>query len=153
MKDKTIATSRVRVGAAVVLAAALCIPSLAWSGGGRGPFGPMGGDMFRMERMMDELGLDDTQRAEMKRIMEEGRTAMQPLVKNMVAGHRAMRELIDAEVLDEAAVRALAESQNDARVEMMVLQARNRHAIRRVLTPEQREQLDSRHRRHGGHDG
>ncbi len=159
-----------RAAAAAALVALLGAPSLAWSGddakgghhgghqGGHpgGHHGGKGPGMFRMERMMEELDLSETQRAEVERIHEQGRSAMKAHGKSFRAGRRAMRELIEADSFDEAAVRALAESQSAARVEMAVQHARDRHAIWKLLTPAQREQMAQKmakhHKHHEGED-
>ena len=64
----------------------------------------------------------------------------------MKEGHKSMRELIEADEFDEAAVREAVENQSGVLTEMMILHARKRYEIEQLLTPEQREKMAHRHR-------
>ncbi|MGE0858863.1 MAG: Spy/CpxP family protein refolding chaperone [Gammaproteobacteria bacterium] len=118
-------------------------------GFGGGDF--VGRELFRFEHLADELELDDTQRAAFEKLTSQARADARPLVRRLVEQHRAMRALTEAEVFDEAAVRAQAQSGSATMVDLAVLHARNLHALRALLTPEQRDALETlrpyRHRR------
>jgi len=93
----------------------------------------------RFERMAEALGLSEEQKAEIKAIRAEERQACRPLRQQMREDREQLRALVEASRFDEAAVRALAEKQSGARIEMIVSKARMWHRINAVLTPEQRE--------------
>lgn len=127
-------------------------------GGARAEPGPgfgggdfVGRELFRFEHLADELDLDDAQRAAFEKLTSQARTDARPLVRRMVEQHRALRALTEAEVFDEAAVRAQAQSGSATMVDLAVLHARNLHALRALLTPAQRDALEtlrrSRHHR------
>lgn len=59
-----------------------------------------------------------------------------------------MRALADAATFDEAAVRAQAAKTNAAMTELAVIHARSAFAIRQLLTPAQREQMQQMHQHH-----
>lgn len=134
-----------------------CAALLAWSGAcvAQPPHGPMGEDflgrdLFMFERMAAELELSDAQRQAVEQLATQAREAARPLVRQMIEQHRALRALEQADTFDEAAVRAQAAQGSAVMVELAVLHARNRHALRALLTPAQRERFDEmRPRRRG----
>ncbi|MGE0483112.1 MAG: Spy/CpxP family protein refolding chaperone [Gammaproteobacteria bacterium] len=117
---------------------------------GAQPHGGFGGDLFFIENMAQKLDLDDAQRQRIEALMAEQREQARPYVKTLVETRRDMRRTLKADTFDEAAVRAIAERQAKAMIEMEILRARGRHAMQQVLTPEQRQQM--RRHRHGGPD-
>lgn len=118
---------------------------------GHGHFpGGMGGSPERMERMATELGLSEQQRADFERIMGAMREQSKPLIEQMRGSHKAMKALIEADAFDEAAVRAQAQSSTAVMTELAVIHARNRFDLRQILTPEQREKMQTHHRHHRG---
>lgn len=128
-------------------------------GGARAEPGPgfgggdfVGRELFRFEHLADELALDDTQRAAFEKLTGQARVDARPLVRRLVEQHRALHALTEDEVFDEATVRAQAQSGSATMVELAVLRARNLHALRALLTAEQRAALAAlsprRHHRH-----
>ncbi len=93
----------------------------------------------RFSRMARKLDLTEAQREQVKAILESERVAVAPLRKQLAEAREKIRRAVETEPFDEAAVRALAASQNDARVELAVSRARVRSRIHALLTPEQRE--------------
>lgn len=138
-----------RSGAVLGLVMALAVTA-AWARDGGGSRGE-GRFERRLEHMARELGLSETQRVGVEGIMSAGREQAQPYVEQLKAARESMRPLIEAETLDESAVRALAASKGAAMVELAVIRARGRHQVRALLTPEQREQLEAIHARGGEH--
>jgi len=108
-----------------------------------------GHDLFREEQMANRLDLDAQQREQLAALSQSNRSALRPHVKEMVVGHKRMRELTAANEFDEAAVRQAASAMSAATTEMAVLRARQRHQLRQLLRPEQREKFDHADRRHG----
>ena len=93
----------------------------------------------RFARMAKKLGLTETQQEQVKAILESEREKAAPLLQQLAENREKIRKAIEAEHLDEAAVRTLAASQNETRVELVVSRARAKSEIFALLTPEQRE--------------
>lgn len=67
---------------------------------------------------------------------------MQPLIKELKAGHERLEQLRKTGKFDEAKVRAIAEEQAKTLTNVIVDRERTLYKIREVLTPEQRTKLD-----------
>jgi len=93
----------------------------------------------RFARMVKKLDLTEAQQEQVKAILESEREKAAPLLQQLAESREKIRKAIEAERLDEAAVRTLAASQNETRVELVVSRARARSQIFALLTPEQRE--------------
>lgn len=93
-------------------------------------------------RMARKLDLTETQQEQVKAILESERERVAPLRKQLAETREKIRQATLAEPFDEAAVRALAASQNEARVELAVSRAKARSRIHALLTPEQRERAE-----------
>ena len=93
----------------------------------------------RFARMAKKLDLTEAQQKQVKAILESEREKAAPLLQQLAGNREKIRKAIEAERLDEAAVRTLAASQNETRVELVVSRARARSQIFALLTPEQRE--------------
>jgi Spy/CpxP family protein refolding chaperone len=116
-------------------------------GRGRGPGGPHRGDRrgpdpgHFVDRHGDELGLDAETRASIQAVVDTTRAQADASRTEIRGEHETMRALLSQSSPDEAAVM----SQND-RIETLKSQQRKNRleamlAIRKMLTPEQREQL------------
>ena len=104
--------------------------------GMRGPGGPMGfGPGFR------ELDLTDEQRAQMRSIAESHRDEFKAAGDKSRAAHEAMRTLLEADTIDEAAIRAKSVEVAAAEADVMILNAKVRRESMQVLTPEQQAKL------------
>jgi len=99
--------------------------------------GAPGGGRF-LERMARELKLTDAQKAQVKAVFAEEREKTRPLQERLEQGRRQLHEATMAATFDEAAVRAIAAGEAEARTELMVSHARTRNRINAILTPEQR---------------
>lgn len=112
--------------------------------GGPGPGGPFGGSPRHLERMLDEVGATDAQKAQVKQILDASRADM---LKQHEAG-RALREKT-RQVLTAATI-----DTNAAEQLRMQMVAQHDQASRRglqtmidvaqVLTPEQRAKVGER---------
>ena len=109
------------------------------------------GGLFRMEHMASELELTDAQRTDFERIMDEGREEARPHVQQMIAVRKEMRQLMDAAVFDQAAVRSLATKKNASMTELTIIHARKRFAFKSILTQEQQQKLKDLHGRRDVH--
>jgi len=115
-------------------------------GGGpgmRGPGGPMGfGPGFR------ELDLSDDQKAQLKSIADSHRDEFRAAGEKVRAIRESMRSLVDAESINESAIRAKSAEIAAAEADMLILNAKVRKESMQILTAEQlaklKEQRDSR---------
>lgn len=105
-------------------------------GGPGGLMGPMGfGPGFR------GLDLTDDQQAQLKQIADSHREEFQAAAEKARAAHEGMRALIEAETIDEAAIRAKSADVAAAQAELMILNAKVRKESLQVLTSEQQAKL------------
>jgi len=123
---------------------------------GRGPGmpgmrrgGPMGGPMgfgpgFGM------LDLTDDQKAQLKQIAESHRDEFRAAGEKVGAARQGMRALMEADTIDENAIRAKSQEVAAAEAEIMILNAKVRQQSLQVLTSEQQAKLkEMRDRRPG----
>lgn len=137
------------VAAALIAARSLCAAASTFAGAvPGGPLSGFGHDLLWQERMASELGLDDAQQSAIEQISNQTRADAKPFIKVMFEQHKTMRALADAATFDEAAVRAQAAKTNAAMTELAVIHARSALAIRQLLTPAQREQMQQMHQHH-----
>ena len=142
--------------AAMIAGTALSGTAFAKGGfGGKGGFG----SESAIEHVIRALDLDDAQRTEVRRILDEARPQARAIADTMRDSHEQVSALTKADVLDETALRNLADAQGDAIAAAMVARVQVMHQIRAVLTPEQLEKMDEmrdrrgKGRRHGGSRG
>ncbi|MGA6993368.1 MAG: Spy/CpxP family protein refolding chaperone [Candidatus Deferrimicrobiaceae bacterium] len=93
----------------------------------------------RIDRMAKKLDLTEAQKEQVKAILASERDKAEPLRQQLAENRENLRKAIEAEPFDEATVRALAESRNKTRVELVVSRARTKSRIFALLSPEQRE--------------
>ena len=118
----------------------------------RAPGGPMGfGPGF------GQLDLTDDQKAQLKQIAESHRDEFRAAGEKMRAARDGMQALIEADSLDESAIRAKAAEIANAEADTMILNAKLRHESLQILTSEQQAKLkelrsqQSMKRRQGRH--
>ncbi|HUQ89053.1 MAG TPA: Spy/CpxP family protein refolding chaperone [Vicinamibacterales bacterium] len=112
-------------------------------GGGPMGAGPMGfGPGFR------GLDLSDDQRAQLKTIAESHRAEFEAAGKKVGAARESMRALVEADSINEGAIRAKSAEIAAAEADLLILNAKVRQESMQVLTAEQlaklKEQRDSR---------
>lgn len=88
------------------------------------------------------LGLTDAQKDQIKGILHDASPALKPLVEATVQEHRALRDVIHASPVDEAAIRAQAAKLAKVQADLDVQRAQIYQKIQKVLTPEQIQQID-----------
>lgn len=149
--------TRLFVGSLLLaVASAMAWPALADGPGGRhggpghasmggpGPGGPFGGSPRHMERLLDEVGATDAQKAQIKQIVDASRAEMTKQHEAGRALRTKMRQVLTAPTIDTNAAEQL-------RLQMI---AQHEQASRRglqtmvdmaqVLTPEQRAKVGER---------
>lgn len=116
--------------------------------GMRGPGGPMGvGPGFR------QLDLTDDQKAQLKSIAESHRDEFRAAGEKARAAHDGMQALVDADTIDEAAIRAKSAEVAAAEADVMILNAKVRKESMQVLTSEQLAKLKELRDSHQGARG
>jgi Spy/CpxP family protein refolding chaperone len=104
--------------------------------GMRRPGGPMGlGPGFH------QLDLTDDQKAQLKAIAESHRAEVQQAGQKIGAAREGMRTLLDADTIDESAIRAKSAEVAAAEAEAAILNAKVRRESMQILTAEQIEKL------------
>jgi protein CpxP len=143
-------TKRILIAAGLVAAlgggsmVALAEPSQGGPGGrftGRGQRGAPGG----VDLGLRGISLTDSEREQVRSIMDTHRAALQETAGKVREAHRAMAEAARAESVDEAAIRAQSTALANALAEETLLQARVRAEVHGILTAEQLQQMKERH--------
>ncbi len=96
---------------------------------------PQAGHQFK--KMATELGLTTQQQETIKGIFAKNRPTTEPLMKQLKSEQRALRTLVQADTIDEAAIRAEAAKLGTLHADMAVRHAKLAQEIRAILTPEQ----------------
>ena len=113
--------------------------------GMRGPGGPMGfGPGFR------ELDLTDDQKAQLKTIAESHRDEFRAIGEKMRAARDGMQALVEADSINESAIRAKSVEVAAAEADAMILNAKVRQESMQVLTSEQQQKLKDLRASHEG---
>ena len=101
-----------------------------------GPGGPMGfGPGFR------ELDLADDQKAQLKSIADSHRDEFKAAGDKARAAHDGMQALLEADSINESAIRAKSQEIAAAEADVMILNAKVRQESLQVLTSEQQAKL------------
>jgi protein CpxP len=96
---------------------------------------------WHLKRMMTAVGLSDEQKAEVKDILTQSRTGLEPVIKQLVTERRALRNLIQSESFDEGAIRNQADKVANFQADLAVERAKVYQAVLKVLSPEQIQKL------------
>ncbi len=155
---RKIATTIVAAAAVVTTIGLAPLSASAFGGACTSPTGR------HYNKMGTQLGLTDKQKQEIRDICGKSRAENEALVKQLAVEQRALRALIHADTVDEAAIRAQSAKVSDIRTNLVVQHAKTSHQVRALLTPEQIKKLkdiqakrESRmnemHKRGPGHHG
>jgi len=113
--------------------------------------GDDGAPRLRFMEKLSQLGVTDAQKEQIHAILHKYQPTTEPLLKQFVAEHRALRDLVHAETIDEKAIRDQVTRVAGVGADLAVQRAHVAHEIRAVLTPEQikklgkmREDVDAR---------
>jgi protein CpxP len=115
----------------------------------RGP-GPMPGRRSLGEGGFHGLDLTDDQQAQLRKIREARQAEFKATGEKLRAARQGMRSLIEAETLNEGAIRAKAAEVAAAEAEVAILNARVRQESLQVLTTEQQQKLKEFREQRGG---
>ncbi len=118
--------------------------AIALSGAGYVAYRSTAGRCFARDKIVPKLcalGLTHEQKTQVRGILKNHRSSMRPLVGQLVAERRALRDLIHAESVDETAIRAQVEKVAKVDADLAVQRANIAHEIRGLLTTEQIQKL------------
>jgi len=121
--------------AALITAVSLAPTGASAFMGDDGP--PMAGRHFK--RMATELGLSAQQQQDIKAVFQKERPQLQ--MKQLMVERRALRTLIHADTVDEAAIRAQSAKVEAIQADLAVQRALTGQQVRKLLTPEQAQKL------------
>lgn len=103
-----------------------------------------------IDRMADELNLDEKQVAKMRAIQDKYRPKTQALRDKYRDNRKALRALMDKDKVKESDIRKLADAQGKIKADKIVLKSKMKLEMDEVLTKEQRakwkEMRESRRR-------
>ena len=111
--------------------------------GGRGPGGPGmrgGGPGFDLRG----IELTDSQREQIRTIMESHKTEFDAAASKLRDAHRAFAEAVEAETADENAIRSASTAIGAAMADEAILRTKVRGDVQNILTAEQQQQLKER---------
>jgi periplasmic protein CpxP/Spy len=96
---------------------------------------PPAGRHFK--KMATELGLSAQQQQDVKAVFAKNRPQAEPLMKQLKTEHRSLRTLIQADAVDDAAIRAQSAKVAAVEADLAVQRAHVGQQVRAILTPEQ----------------
>ena len=131
-------------------AAAVLMSAAAFAQGPMGMGGPMGhggpggapGRGPGLERLATLLDLTDAQKSAVTSLFETARTQSQPLAAQLKTGHEAVVAAVRANKSD-AEIEALTAANGRLMGQLAAVQAKTQRALHALLTPAQREKLDT----------
>ena len=146
----------VRKSLLAVVAAAAILAGGVWTG--RLAAGPLGHGRHLsarrvFDRIADRLDLSDTQREQVRDVLKSHRDAILASVQQVRTARSGLRQAIDAEPVDEGAIRGRAADLGRAEADASVLRAQIRVEILPILNDDQKRKLaDFRTRAEGSGD-
>jgi Spy/CpxP family protein refolding chaperone len=97
----------------------------------------------KLKGMMKALKLSDQQKEQMKAIKQNARSENEALLVQMKEFKDKRKSIVNSDELNEAEFIALLNEYQSVRSQLMLNKAKNKHAMRQVLTEEQREKMNS----------
>lgn len=102
-----------------------------------------------MKKMETDLGLTPQQQKDADALFAQCRTSTEPLMKKLFEERRALRGLIHADKVDEAAIRAQSAKVSAIESDLAVQQAQSHQRFRALLTPAQIQKLKEQREKRG----
>lgn len=94
---------------------------------------------FLVERIANELGLNEEQKTQAKSILEKSKENVKPLLESMKQNHQTVKDLGTDGNFDEAKVNEIATSQSETMKQIFIEKEKTKAQLFAILTPEQRE--------------
>lgn len=118
-----------------------------WDGG-------QGGNhrQHNFKKLANKLGLTDAQKAQAKAIFQANREVVKPIYTSLHTERKTLRDLMHADTIDEAAIRAESAKVAGIQADLNVNRAKVGAQFRAILTPDQLATLKTMHakrQRHG----
>lgn len=138
---------------AVTFVGSTILAASVWAARPEGGPGPgRGGRGFDVARMQTELGLSDDQVAQLQKMKSDGRSQSIRRHADLRIAEGELQDLLKAPAVDEKAISVKVKQVTDIQAANTQARVAQRLALRRVLTPEQLEKMQSlvRERRPGG---
>lgn len=124
-------------GGLLLAASALIVAQAGPRGHGHGFSG------YHMQRVMDEVGVDDTQREQITAVIDAGKPQFKDLFKRMHEGRKILKDADPLAADYEATVAQQAENMAGVTREMVTLRAQLRQDIWAILDAEQRVKAEA----------
>ena len=105
--------------------------------GPRGPMGMLGG----LGPAIHQAGVTEDQQQQIKAVMDSHRDEFRAIGERMKAAHEGMRALVEADTIDEGAIRAKTQEVAVVEADQAIVGAKVRAEILTLLTPEQLEKV------------
>ncbi len=109
------------------------------------------GGLQRLRQLHDELDVTPEQREQIKAVLQAHRGEIVEVAREIRDEHRELRSVVEAEGVDEAAIRQAAAELGEALGDAAVLHAKIRGEVVTVLTPEQVAKLEACRREFDDH--
>ncbi|MGX5175274.1 Spy/CpxP family protein refolding chaperone [Aliikangiella sp. IMCC44653] len=93
----------------------------------------------RTHRMLEALDLTEAQQAEVKKIHSEGKDDRKAQHKQMKSLKKQLHGLLQAEQIDEGAIKAVSLQMAEQKADMLINKARKKQRVYALLTPEQQQ--------------
>jgi protein CpxP len=137
MEEKNMRTSVKLFASAAAVVAVVGFSSIQASAfmGDEGMGMPPAGRQFK--KMAAELGLTAQQQEGAKGIFAKNRPATEPLMKQLKSERHVLKNLVQADTIDEAAIRAQVAKMGTLQADMAVQHAKLAQEVRTILSPEQ----------------
>jgi protein CpxP len=97
-----------------------------------------------MMRLLRGLELSDEQKAEIEAIMKDSKDQMRAIWSAAHDDRQALMEMVRTGDIDEEELRRLADELGNYHADSIVMHAHTQSAVRSVLTPAQRDELDKK---------
>ena len=101
---------------------------------------PVAGRLFHAIKRLD---LDEAQETSLREIMDTMRADLHPIMQATREGHMQLKELINSDTYDEAAVATIAGKEGDLAAERLMITSRAMSDAIQLLTEEQRAELEA----------
>ena len=97
----------------------------------------------RVFRSFKQLDLDEDQKAELKSIFQAMKKELKPVMREMRAGQKQLREQLQTGAFDEAAIEAIAQKEGELTSARLMITSRAISTAFGLLSDEQRAQLEA----------
>lgn len=108
-----------------------------------------GGEETRLERMAEHLGLSEEQLGKVRAVFDQYRPQQRELRDRMRENRKLLQDQMHQESPDQARIENLAKAQGDLKAQMIILKGKIHAEMNKLLTTEQRKQMQERREAYG----